>query len=101
MGTVSPSKYMSLSKLKDISINWFTSKGGKEYDEGEVNDLNNIKTQVLPDIPEIDLVSCMSDSELDNAIIVATIFQDNCHCDLITEKALRMGHYDFDIIRSC
>ena len=98
MGTVSPSKYMSLKYLRGLADTWYTGKNGKEYEIEEVNRLIWEKEGKLPhvlpeDIPESYRVEHLTDSHLSNEITVDTIFQDNILGELIMEQRLRNEVY--------
>ena len=81
MGTVSPSKFMSLSYLRNLSDSWYTGKNGKEYDMQEVLDLlwekeANTRHAIREDIPRHYRIENLECNELDSIIKSLQIFRD-------------------------
>ena len=107
MATVSPSKFMSLSYLKNLANNWHTGKNGKEYEIEEVNSLiwekeANIKHGIYQEIPKAYRIENLEDNELESLIHEIFSYQNetidgftkNDFGDLLTESYLRSGKYD-------
>lgn len=103
MGTVSPSKFLSLKYLRDLRGNHYTGKNGKEYVVDEVESLIAEKENKLP---EPTAPTCTID-QLSNEDLhrVATSLYYEGFCplgiftmddlgDMFTEMKLRLGHYD-------
>ena len=98
MGTVSPSKFSSLSYLKSLASNWHTGKNGKEYEIEEVNQLiwekeNKIQVPPREEIPKEYMIEYLTNEELESEIKFAKIFKDNSIGELLMEKGIRKGIY--------